>query len=172
MTHRAPILNKLTARSTSAMLAVALCLPIANTQAGELLLKTRDVSYKVERTWIQIGEDENHGIGTYQQTGLSFLEDDQIGTTVDKGIYEQNKGSGTHQGYYVVTFSDGSGWTKRYDGTFTLIGEKTYAMKGVVTLVGGTGRFEGIEGEGTYIGTEHSNGMLFFHTEIAATVPD
>ena len=172
MTDYITTLNKLTAWSGFATLVFALCLPLGTAQAGEMVLKTRIVAHTSEETWSQIGDDENRGIGTYQQTGLSFLEDGQVGTIMDNGSYEWNKGLGAHSGYLVVTFSDGSGWTEKYDGTSKPIDDKTDAVEGTTTLVGGTGRFEGIKGEGTFSGTEYGNDMVVFDTEIKATVPD
>ncbi len=173
MTNCTPNLKKLKAWGSFATLVFTLHLLLGTAEAGEVVLKSRDVAYTVEETWIQIGEDESHGIGTYQLSGLSFGKDGQVGTTVDKGSYESNKGSATFEGYYVVTFSDGSGWMEKYDGTSKPIDEKTNAVGGTTTLVGGTGRFDGIKGEGTWSGTHHtSNGMYVYETEIKATVPD
>ena len=140
---------------------------------SEVVLKTRDVAYTVEWTWTQIGEDEDHGVGTYQGSGLFFLEDGQVGTTVMKSSYERSNGSGTVQGYYVVTFSDGSGWMEKYDSTTKPIDEKTCSFEGTSTIVRGTGRFEGIKGDRAYSGTEYiTNGMAVVDSEIKANVPD
>lgn len=173
MTVSTPNLTKLTALGTFATLVVTVCLTIATAKAGEIVLKSRDVAYTVEETWIQIGEDENHGIGTYQLSGLNFAADGQVGTTTDKGSFEANKGGVTFQGYYVVNFPDGSGWMEKYDGTSKPIDEQRNAVGGTTTLVNGTGRFKGIKGEGTWSGTHYtSNGMYVWETEVNATVPD
>ena len=64
MTDYTTNLKKLTAWGSFATLALALYLPLGTTEAGEMVLKSRDVSYTTEETWTQIGEDENRGIGT------------------------------------------------------------------------------------------------------------
>ena len=46
------------------------------------------------------------------------------------------------------------------------------ANEGTFTYVGGTGRFKGIKGKGTYTGTQYSNGMYVYDSEAKATVPD
>ncbi len=172
MTHYITNLKKLSAWSSFAMLVLAICMPLRTAQAGEMVLKSRDVAHTTEETWIQIGEDETHGIGTYQLTGLSFLENGQVGTTVDKGSYESKMGSGPHQGYYKVTFSDGSGYMTKYQGATRPAGEKINAFEGTFTLVGGTGQFDGIKGEGTYTGKQYSNGVYVWDSEAKATVPN
>ena len=172
MTNGTPNPTKLPAWGGFATLFLTLYLPFGTAVAGEMLLKSRDVAYTVEETWIQVGEDETHGIGTYQLSGLSFNADGQVGTTEDKGSFQANKDGSTFQGFYVVTYPDGSGWMEKYDGTSKPIDEKTNAVGGRTTLINGTGRFEGIKGEGTWSGTHYTtNGMYVWETEVKATVP-
>lgn len=173
MTDCIPSLTKLTAWGSFATLLFALHLLLGTAQAGEMVLKSRDVAYTVEETWIQIAEDESHGIGTYQLSGLSFNADGQVGTIEDKGSFEANERGSTFQGFYVVTFSDGSDWMEKYEGTSKPIDEKMNAVGGTTTLINDTGWFEGIKGEGIWKGTQFTgNGMYVFETEIKATVPD
>jgi len=141
-------------------------------QAGETVIKGKEVGKTTESTWVQIGDDESHGIGTFQTAWLIFLEDGQVGTGTDKGTYESNKGVGTHQGYFVVTYKDGSTQTQKYHGTLEPAGENTSAMQGTFTYIDGTGRFEGIRGEGTYAGMRYSNGMYALDWDAKVTVPD
>lgn len=171
MTIHTVNLKKLTAWGSFALVTLALSLPVTLVQAGEMILKGRDVFAAPERTWVKLDQDEKRGIGTFQLNGLAFLEDGQIGTIKDTGAYESNKGLRAYLGYYFVTFSDGSTLMEKYQGT-AKPGEKTTAHEGTLTYIGGTGRFEGVKGEGTFTGTGYSNGMSIFDWEAKATVPD
>ena len=164
--------KKLTTWCCSALVTLAIYLPVGLVQAGEMALKGKEVGKTTEVTWLQIGDDESHGIGTYQVSWLIFLEDGQVGTATDKGTFESNKGVGTHQGYYVTTFPDGSKQMLKYHGTSKPIVEKTNAIQGISIYIGGTGRFEGMKGEGTYTGTQYDNGMYSLDFDAKVTVPD
>lgn len=172
MTTHAATLKKLATWGGLALVTLALWLPLGFVQAGEMVLKGKEIGNTTEATWIQIGDDESHGIGTYQMTWLIFLEDGQVGTATDKGTFEPRKGVGTHQGYFVATYADGSTQMLRYQGTSKPAGEKTSAVQGKSTYISGTGRFDGMKGEGTYTGTQYSNGMYALDWEAKVTVPD
>ena len=172
MTHNTTTLNKLTAWSGFAMLAFTLCLPLGTTRAGEMVLTGTNVQQKVEATWVQIGEDESHGIGTFQTIGVTLQGDGEVATFTSKGTYEWKNGIGTHQGYLIKTYADGSTSTQKYEGTSKPAGETMRVWEGRLIFTDGTGRFEGLKGEGTYNGTRHSNGMGVTPWEAKVTVPD
>ena len=61
------------------------------------------------------------------------------------------KGSGTLAGYYTLSFNDGSALWFKFSGTTKVEGTKSM-LQGTATVIGGKGRYEGAEGEGTWEG--------------------
>jgi len=62
-------------------------------------------------------------------------------------------GSGPYQGYSLFTFEDGSTQVVKFQGTskMTKDGKKSL-FEGTYSYVRGSGRFEGIQGDGSYTG--------------------
>lgn len=150
---------------------LALSPPLSDALAGEMVFKVKSIQSKSELTWLQIGEDENHGIGTYERIGVWLLEDGQVATITNKGNYEWTKDRGKHNGYVIVTFPDGSTLTDRYQGTDRQVGDKV-TWEGTGRYVAGTGRFKGVKGEDTYKGGAFGNGMAVTDIEVKLVLPD
>jgi uncharacterized protein with beta-barrel porin domain len=66
-------------------------------------------------------------------------------------------GAGTLNGYYTVNFSDGSALWLKFSGSVKVDGAKT-PRRGTATVIGGTGRYAGAKGEGTWEGDGTSVG--------------
>jgi hypothetical protein len=164
-------LAKLTRWGGLIVLVIALGLPAFSAQAGEMIFKGRNVQSKSESTWKQIGDDENRGVGAYESIGLTFHENDEVSTYVNKGTYDFNHGSDTHRGYVVRTRSDGSTTTSTYEGS-AKYGKGLGTWEGTFVFISGTGKFAGIKGEGTYKGTRYSNKMSVTDFEAKVSLPD
>ena len=164
-------LSKPTRLGACLVLTLALLLPAVTAQAGEMVVKGKNVQSKAEAKWMQIGENKKHGIGTYHGVGLTFLDNGEIATYTDQGTYEWRNGIGTHRGYVIKTYPDGSTTVDRYQGTDKSIGDLSVS-EGTFTFESGTGKFKGIEGKGTYKGTRYGNGMSIIDYEAKVTVPD
>jgi len=123
----------------------------------------------------------------YLATGVHTLKvpdmDDHINWLVEaKGIYSSEKwgaalvyqvatmdsikGSALSQGYDRWTFPDGSVIDIKWEGKGT--GGST---EGTVTLIKGTGKFEGIQGKGTFKAQMLSADQYYGHQEINYTLP-
>ncbi len=89
------------------VLVIALGLPAFAVQAGELAVKGQNISSKSESTWIQIGEDKGHGIGTSESMGITYHGDGEVSTYVVKGTYDWNNTAGKHQGYLPYRKQEG-----------------------------------------------------------------
>lgn len=139
--------------------------------AGEMAAKGRNIQSKAESSWTQVGENQSHGIGTYTASGLTFHEGGEISTYTSYGMYDWNGGSDWHRGYIVRSFADGSTTTAQYEGTTASeAGETTW--EGTYSFVGGTGRFGGIKGGGTYSGRRYPNKMGITEWEGKIILPD
>ncbi len=164
-------LAKLTQWGGLVVLVIALGLPAFSAQAGELIFKGRNVQSKAESSWKQIGDDESRGVGAYESIGLTFHEDGEVSTYVNTGTYDFSQGSDTHRGYVVRTRSDGSTTTSTYEGR-AQYGKDSATWEGTSMYIGGTGKFAGIKGEGTYKGTRYSNKMSVTDFEAKVSLPD
>ena len=140
--------------------------------AEPVSLNGRDVLYNVADTWTQIGEKKSRGIGTYEVTGLSFMERGETGTALDRGSYMYEDGMSSAQGVYVVTFSDGSSFTQTYSATSRPGDDGIRISEGTFEFVEGTGRYSGIDGNGSYTGKQYPNDMIILDWQAQVKIPE
>ena len=67
------------------------------------------------------------------------------------GIADLHSGSGTQRGYWVNEHSDGDRDWGTFEGKVATTGSEV-TLEGKFTVSGGTGKFNGISGSGTYKG--------------------
>jgi hypothetical protein len=152
--------------------AVFLVLVSAGALADTVEVTGRDVLYNAADTWTQIGDNKSHGIGTYEVTGLSFLESGEVGTALDRGSYVYKDGKSSAQGVYVVTFTDGSSFTQTYKATSQPGEDGVRTSEGSFEFVDGTGRYAGIEGDGNYTGKQYPNDMIVLDWQARVRMPE
>jgi hypothetical protein len=162
-------LSKFAGLCGCAFLAIALWLPSA--LAGELILAGNDIQSKADSTWLQIGENKGHGVGTYTAAGLTILDDGEVATFTNFGTYEYENGVQSHRGYNIHVFQDGSSLTMKYQGLARTDGDLT-TWRGTFVTINGTGRFTGLKGDGAYTGTRYANGMAVSEWKSKGVVPD
>ena len=114
----------------------------------------------------EIGDVANHVIASYTHEGLVLVAkgdigSGEVGTLINKGNLDYVGGLGTHSGYTTVTFEDGSTTTSYYEGK-SVQSEKGIISIGIHRYVSGTGRFEGIKGEGSYEGKHFGKMSLMY----------
>jgi len=138
------------------ILAVAVCLLMASAQVGAETIKVegRNVTLVTKAEVLEIGDVPGHFIGIFEQAGLQTeLTTGEAGSYTGRGMFDYTKGSGAHEGYDIITFEDGSTIIGRYQGTTRKDPEgQSSSFEGKWTYIGGTGRYAGIEGGGTYTG--------------------
>jgi hypothetical protein len=114
---------------------------------------SRRVQGTAEVTTIEVGDVPGHIVGVVEFKGLSFFADGEVATHTNPATFDLTNGSGPHQGYVVHYFDDGSTSIERYRGEARMSADsKRTLVEGTFECVGGTGRFAGIRGEGTYRG--------------------
>lgn len=165
-------LKTIAAGSNLTLLVFILWLPSDSAVAREVVLKGRHVAYAVRETWTPMGDDARHGAGTRKLSGVSFFEDGRVGLTTFESTYVSNVGLGAFQENGTVSLPDGSTITLKSEGTSKPADGNTINFKGTVAFVEGTGRFQGIKGEGTFTGTRYGNGMHVSDWEVTGSVPD
>lgn len=123
----------------------------ADEVAGRVVYHTQ----KVET--VEVGDVPGHVLGVAQQSGLLFFTkgpaSGEIGTRAGTLLFDIVNGKGTAIGYAVQTFKDGSTLSYKSVGTVTSVdGGKQAVFEGTYEITGGTGRFDGLKGKGTYKG--------------------
>jgi hypothetical protein len=123
----------------------------AEEYAGRVVYHTLKVESK------EVGDVPGHTRGSGQQAGLSFItkgpDSGQIATRMSTYTFDTVKGKGTFTNDIVYTFRDGSTMTIKAIGTSTPVdGGKTAAYEGTYEITGGTGKFAGMKGKGTFKG--------------------
>lgn len=134
------------------VLTIALGLPAVAVWAGETTEKGQNVQYNVKSEWVEVSE--GHVVGFYENTGLGFHDDGETTVIANKGTFDSIKGNGTSRGYLTKTFTDGSTYIVRHQGTSKPEGDHNL-QEGTYEYVSGTGRYVGIKGGGTYWGRSY-----------------
>lgn len=131
------------------LIAVWLLVPATQASAKEEKFKARSVSQITKMDVIKVGDVEGHIIAVYERRGLAFL-DGEVATFLNQGMLDMTKGKGTGEGYAMYTFEDGSTTVSKWEATLAPIEGKRITAEGTFTFIGGSGRFEGIKGEGKF----------------------
>lgn len=104
---------------------------------------------------LDIGDVDGHVASLTRFSGLVFLPDGVVGTVQFASLADYTNGAGTFTLFPVLAFEDGSALWLRSTGVGTVDGAKTRFV-GTLTVIGGKGRFEGAEGDGTLTGTRYT----------------
>jgi len=132
--------------------ALALVLFASVSQIEAETSKSRSVYRLAKVEMMEVGDVPGHVIGVLELRGLSF-ENDEVGTYSGWVTVDYTNGSGKHEGYGITTFEDGSTHVSKVQGTTKASEDgKISEFEGTFTFIGGSGRFEGIKGEGSYTG--------------------
>ncbi len=132
------------------LIAVWLLVSTTPAVAKKEKVKTRNVSQITKMHVIKVGDVDGHIIAVYERRGLAFFVDGGVGTYLNRGMFDMTKGKGTAQGYVTHTFEDASTTNSTWQGTIAPREGKRLAAEGTYTYIGGSGRFEGIEGGGKW----------------------
>jgi hypothetical protein len=126
---------------------------------------------------VPVGDAPGHEMGVVAFAGLTFFANGEIATHTNPATFDLTNGSGPHQGWVVHTFDDGSTAVERYAGRalLTADGQRT-VVEGTFTCAGGSGRFAGLKGEGTYRGERFgrlaAGANVYVDFEGSCTVPE
>jgi hypothetical protein len=118
--------------------------------AGEKV-KLKATATSVNTKWheIEVGDEEGHVIAVLQNT-QAWVSDitGERSTQFSRATMDLHKktGQGTMQGYGVMTYSNGDKRFNKWEGK--LVGKGIW--KGTFTDIGGTGKYEGCTGGGTW----------------------
>jgi hypothetical protein len=143
--------------SVVSLLIIAVCLLASAVQAEEKTSKSRAIRHLTKIETIKVGE--GHVIGVNERSGLATFENGEVATTITQATFDDIRGNGTHQGYAQDAFEDGSTYTAKFQETHTSTDAgKTATFEGRFKYLSGTGRFNGIKGDGIYTGKRYLSG--------------
>ena len=132
------------------LIAVWLLVPATSAIAKTEKFKCRIISQIAKIHVIEVGDVEGHIIAIYERRGLEFSDDGEVGSYVNWITSDTIKGKGTFEGYNRVTYEDGSTTVAKFQGTSEPLEGRRSTGKGTFTYIGGSGRFEGIKGGGSF----------------------
>ncbi|MHB1025522.1 MAG: hypothetical protein ACYC24_07405 [Desulfobacteria bacterium] len=117
----------------------------------------RNVGHTQKVEMMEVGDVPGHFMGVSKTYGMTFYtkgpDSGEIIPRMGAGIFDVVKGKGTVTGYEVKTFRDGSTLVLKWSGTLTPAdGGKRTVHEGTWEVSGGTGRFAGAKGSGTFKG--------------------
>jgi len=159
----------------ASILLIATSLLLSTTQAAAETVKYRTVGVFTKFEYIDVGEVEGQplGIGLYEMKGLHIYETGEIAIYKGSGQFQTMVGA---RGFGVTTFEDGSTTWAKYQSSPGTPGEggvvKFEIIKGTFEYIGGTGRFEGIRGKGSYTGKIFGDhGVIYLDQTAEYTLP-
>jgi len=154
---------------TLTTLAFILTLSVTTSMAQEkvkITSKYTGVFTKTEQ--IKPDDTEGHTLNLYEAKGAGTGSNGGF-TFVNQGMSDLVKGNGTHQGYYKATDKDGHVWFANWQGKVTTTmspeGRPNVKFAGTWSFDKGTGKWEGIQGGGTYKGMFIGPGIFANETE-------
>ena len=100
----------------------------------------------------EVGDVDGHALGLVRQSGLALFADGSVGTTYFTATNDYTKGAGTYFAYYNLTLKDGSALWFKVTGLAKPDETTTIFPEAPVSVIRGTGRFEGVKGDGTFTG--------------------
>lgn len=140
--------------SLALSLTLLLCLA-APSPAGQKLV-WQEISHLTVVHKLSAPDAEDHLLGVYRHEGVGLFPSGDKAAYVNVGefdVYDRAGGPRTHQGYGKLEFADGSTITFQASGQeyFAKHG-KLPRVKGTGKFLGGTGRWQGIQGSLSFSG--------------------
>jgi hypothetical protein len=118
--------------------------------------QTQTVNYKEVHYQFTMNND-----GTWVRRGLTILDSGEVATYTASGKFVQTDSGATISGEDTTTFDDGSSWSTKFEGQFSLGPKGLWIIPHKGEFTGGTGRFEGIEGTLEYTSKQISTDADF-----------
>ena len=167
-------MEKLTSRVTSfiVLLTFAIVMSVtSNAWASEKEHHGRYVVEKAEVKVVKVGDVDGHIVGSFHNTGVDF-RGKEISTSFAGGTFDFINQVGSIKGFVVDVFKDGSTVTSRVKGEAKLNENKQQYFEGTYQCISGTGRWKGIQCEGTWKESSEANGMGIGEWSGTLTLPD
>jgi hypothetical protein len=140
--------------ANAVLLAAATCLLSAATLV-EAQTKTtvhyKEVHYQFAGNMVPVGDPaEGRLHGVWVRRGLTIFDEGEVASYSALGDIAITKGSGTISGVDTTFFADGSSWSTKFKGQFSVGPKGLWVIPHEGEFIKGTGRFAGISGTLAY----------------------
>jgi len=123
------------------------------TQAWAATMKFRLVVFTTNVESTEVGDVADHNLYLGESTGLASFETGEVAVATLKWTCDYTKGTGSCNGYFLLTFEDGSTIGYTVDQTTRPDPKgKGSLFEATLVITHGGGRYAGIQGKGTYTG--------------------
>ena len=130
-----------------------MCLDFIGSAQADETAKFRIIMHVTAAETLDVSGIDGQTMTVVHYSGLASFADGSVGTANLTATTDYNKGSGANTGYYNVVLKDGSAITyKATNVPAHLEGTVTTFPDAPVSIVRGTGRFDGARGDGTISG--------------------
>jgi hypothetical protein len=134
-------------------LLLAMVAFVPGTQAADEKITGRVTAHFTKMESMEVGDVPGHVLGIAQQAGLMFYSTGEVAKKTATFHYDFMKGKGTFVDYSIYTDRDGSTRFIKAVGTAGPGDDgKKFVIEGTFECIGGTGRYEGDKGTGTFKG--------------------
>ena len=111
----------------------------------------KEVHYQFSNNAVLVGSPEDgHIKGVWARRGLTIFDNGEVAPYSALGDFDITKGSGTISGTDTTFFADGSSWSTKFKGQFSIGSNGLWVIPHEGEFIKGTGRFEGISGTLVY----------------------
>ncbi len=101
---------------------------------------------------LEVGDTVGHVLRLSSRSGIAIFPDGSVGASQFSATNDYVKGAGSYLAYCNITLGDGSVLWFRVAGSAKVEQATTRFPEAPVTVLRGTGRFEGVRGEGSFKG--------------------
>jgi hypothetical protein len=131
----------------------ATALHLSTTRAADEKIMGRVVAHYTKMETMEVGDVPGHVLGIAQQSGLMFYSTGEVAKKAATFHFDLMKGKGSFVDYSLYTDQDGSTRFVKATGTAGPSGDgKKFVIEGTFECIGGTGKYEGDKGNGTFKG--------------------
>ena len=135
------------------VLLSGIALFVSTSQAADEKTTGRIVAHYTKMETMEVGDVPGHVLGIAQKTGLVFFPTGEAATYKGTFHADLNKGKGPFVDYSLITDQVGDTRFIKAIGTADTVGDgKKFVFEGTVECIGGTGKYEGYKGTGTFKG--------------------
>jgi hypothetical protein len=136
-------------RSIFTIAGAVICFAVIGSAQADETAKFRIIMHVTAAQTLDVSGIDGQTMTVVHYSGLASFADGSVGTANFTGTTDYNKGSGTYTGYYNIVLKDGSTITyKATNVPARLEGIVTNFPDAPVSIVRGTGRFDGAKGDG------------------------
>jgi hypothetical protein len=126
-----------------------ICFCASNIARADEVLKFRLVVHATSAQSQEVGDVEGHTMSLGRLSGLASFPDGSVGIANVTFTSDYIKGTGTFSGYFNLTLKDGSTLSWKGSGEGKPNGTATIFPEFPISVLSGTGRFEGAKGDGS-----------------------